>query len=1007
MPKSKKIYKCELCGMTTYKKDDYNKHKARNTSCISNDDVHDAFIGGDNTRIAKDSVKQLLSRMLDILRDNESLIGGKALMNLHKLLTLRMIKPLVIGENPKIKLVCGKYGTISGEYRGILESCVNFDKLAETTNDILFETIKDLRYYVLKDAVCFGDMFSEQFEIKYTDTYRKLIDLLRVFPFENIGHDIFGDVYEQILSTTMTGRDFAQFLTPSTLRDFMVKLVDPQLNRDGTFETIFDPTMGTAGFLISSYRYLQNKAKENGIEIDENFLANFGLNGCEIVPDTYGLAQSNILINTGTISYNCVRQDSIRSPIKGQYDIVLANPPFGVKGLNYEGISFDQNLVGFNKYDYIPIRSSKASVIVLQICIHLLKIGGRCAIVMPYSGQETNSTGDFAKIREYLLRSCEVHAVINNVSKDGGKIFEYASPNTCVIYFTKRAEPFVYIDIDGVKQYDIKNCVLIPQYRQQRKKNTPPSFLGFVPNPNICFTKEVKFQTLNIYTKTGHSEINEEETLTVPIDEILQKGCVFSPIKYRKPVIKICTENIAMVRLGDLIDFRKKSTRKSEEKQISGKYRFYNSGMTENYYCDVADYTEETVIIGDGGMSSIYIDHEFSCTDHNYLIYSVNPDVVTNKYIYAYLQSNFAKLAESMTGSVIKNLHKDNLTELTIPVPSIGLQQKIIDRLELIAKTIEDIKKLIESLKLQNTNKINGETDSDYCSSIKLGDLIEMENGTFNTSEKTDNGTIPFYNCSIDGKIGTHHIESFDYPEYIMLIRAGGSKDNPTSDSTGMGKVFYIIGKAAAHKGICALIPKKDIINVKYLYHFLDLNKRNIANIATYFTGIGKIKTEDILNLSIPMPSLEIQQQIVEYCDANNKLIEQLEKNIEIQQNETKNVMTNMLNVRSTKTEIPQYQQYVIAWMQKNNYDINVCISDPSMMPAFTYTASDEIIYDYRPYVYEQEKYAIFIYENADDFTNNNLINLVMSATPNTHKLVLLIDNDTVVNAVDNAQNPS
>ena len=1000
MPRSKKTYKCELCGMIMNKKNDYDKHKASNIPCTSNDAIQNVNIG-DTTRIAKDSIKQLLSRMLDILRDSESITGGYAMRQLHKLLTLRMIKPIVIGAKPKIKLTCGNYEDISIEYRDILESCIDFDKLSEVVDNELLQTIKDLRYCILKDSICFGDMFSEPFEIKNTSTYRKLFNMLRDFPFEKIGHDIFGDVYEQILSTTMTGRDFAQFLTPSTLRDFMVKLVDPQFNNDGTFETIIDPTMGTAGFLISSYRYLHSKAKENGVEINENFIANVGLNGCEIVADTYGLAQSNILVNTGTISYKCVRQDSIRNPIKGQYDIVLANPPFGVKGLDYDNILFDPDAVGFNKYDYIPIRSSKASVIVLQICIHLLKIGGRCAIVMPYGGQETNSAGDFAKIREYLLRSCEVHAVINNVSKDGGNIFEYAGPNTCIIYFTKKAEPFVYVDIDGVKQYDTNNCVLIPQYRQQRKKNVLPTFLGFAANPYICHTKEIKFQTLNIYTKTGRVEIDDKETLIVPVSEILQNGCVFSPMKYRK--------NVYVGNIGNI-------------------------------------------------------------------------------------------------------------------------------------------------------------------STMKLGDLIELKNGTFNTSEKTDNGNIPFYNCSIDGKIGTHHTESFDYSEYIILIRAGGSKDNPTSVNTGIGKVFYITGKIAAHHGICALIPKTDIIMVKYLYHFLDLNKQKIANIATYFTGIGKIKTDDILEFpisvpsletqqiivtrcddlqslieenkkiidllkkqntdkiryeidgyrtsvklgdltefreksirqagekqtsgkyrfytsgmsenyycdtadyteetvivgagglssinidrefscsvdnhliysikpdvitnkfiytylqnnfakltesmtgavikhllkdhltafSIPVPTLEHQQQIVDYCDANNTLIEQLEQNIKTQQCDLKNTMTNILDKQQPNINIPQYQIYITTWMQKNGYDFGSCITEQTNMSVFTYTSPDGNMFNYFPYIYEYNKYAVFLYSYADSCANDNLINSVMSTIPNIRKLILLIDNNTVTNAIDN-----
>ena len=985
MPRSKKTYKCELCGIIMNKKNDYDKHKASDIPCTSNSEVQNSIMI-DNSRFAKDAIKQLLSRMLDILRDDESLIGGKALMNLHKLLILRMIKTLVIGDKPKIKVECDVL-TLSEEFRKILASYINFDELASVSDDILLETIVRFRSQVLQHTQYFGDMFSEPFEIKNTSTYRKLFNMLRDFPFEKIGHDIFGDVYEQILSTTMTGRDFAQFLTPSTLRDFMVKLVDPQFNNDGTFETIIDPTMGTAGFLISSYRYLHSKAKENGVEINENFIANVGLNGCEIVADTYGLAQSNILVNTGTISYKCVRQDSIRNPIKGQYDIVLANPPFGVKGLDYDNILFNPDTVGFNKYDYIPIRSSKASVIVLQICIHLLKIGGRCAIVMPYSGQETNSAGDFAKIREYLLRSCEVHAVINNVSKDSGNIFEYAGPNTCIIYFTKKAEPFVYVDIDGVKQYDTNNCVLIPQYRQQRKKNAPPTFLGFTSNPYICHTKEIKFQTLNIYTKTGRVEIDDKETLIASISEILQNGCVFSPMKYRKNeyVSKIGT--ISTMQLGDLIGFREKSIRQAGEKQTSGKYRFYTSGMSETYYCDTADYTEETVIVGAGGLSSINIDREFSCSVDNHLIYSIKPDVITNKFIYTYLQNNFAKLTESMTGAVIKHLLKDNLNEFPISVPSLETQQIIVTRCDDLQSLIEENKKIIDLLKKQNTDKIRYEIDG-YRTSVKLGDLTEFrEKSIRQAGEKQTSGKYRFYTS---GMSETYYCDTADYTEETVIVGAGGLSsiniDREFSCSVDNHLIYSI---------------KPDVITNKFIYTYL---QNNFAKLTESMTGavIKHLLKDHLTAFSIPVPTLEHQQQIVDYCDANNTLIEQLEQNIKTQQCDLKNTMTNILDKQQPNINIPQYQIYITTWMQKNGYDFGSCITEQTNMSVFTYTSPDGNMFNYFPYIYEYNKYAVFLYSYADSCANDNLINSVMSTIPNIRKLILLIDNNTVTNAIDN-----
>ena len=71
------------------------------------------------------------------------------------------------------------------------------------------------------------------------------------------------------------------------------------------------------------------------INLDWKFISEEGLGGIEAEPDTFQLAKSNMLISTGQLFNNIHLGDSIRNTIEGKYDIVLANPPYGIKGLNY------------------------------------------------------------------------------------------------------------------------------------------------------------------------------------------------------------------------------------------------------------------------------------------------------------------------------------------------------------------------------------------------------------------------------------------------------------------------------------------------------------------------------------------------------------------------------------------------------------------------------------------------------------------------------------------------
>ena len=136
----------------------------------------------------------------------------------------------------------------------------------------------------------------------------------------------------------MTGKVLGQYFTPLKIKEMMIRLINPQIKFDGTIETIFDPAMGTGGFLISSLRYLLHQSKIKKISINWNFISNEGLGGREAEPDTYQLAVSNMLISTGHMFNILEKGDSIRNPITNKYDIILANPPFGIDGLIYNEI---------------------------------------------------------------------------------------------------------------------------------------------------------------------------------------------------------------------------------------------------------------------------------------------------------------------------------------------------------------------------------------------------------------------------------------------------------------------------------------------------------------------------------------------------------------------------------------------------------------------------------------------------------------------------------------------
>ena len=135
-----------------------------------------------------------------------------------------------------------------------------------------------------------------------------------------------------------TGKVLGQFFTQPLIKKMMVKLINPQIFPDGKIETCGDPTMGTGGFLISYLKYILHQANIKNIKPDWNYIKTYGIYGKEVEPDTYMLAVSNMLISSGHMFEQLERGDSIRNPITLKFDNILANPPFGIKGLKYDNI---------------------------------------------------------------------------------------------------------------------------------------------------------------------------------------------------------------------------------------------------------------------------------------------------------------------------------------------------------------------------------------------------------------------------------------------------------------------------------------------------------------------------------------------------------------------------------------------------------------------------------------------------------------------------------------------
>src|SRR5579875_1924882 len=180
-----------------------------------------------------------------------------------------------------------------------------------------------------------------------------------------------------------------------------------------------------------------------------------------------------------------------------------------------------------------------------------------------------------------------------------------------------------------------------------------------------------------------------------------------------------------------------------------------------------------------------------------------------------------------------------------------------------------------------------------YKTNFLLSDLFSIFIGTFNSSSIDNKGIYPFYCGKANNPIGTHSTYNMDYPEYLLLIKGGGSGKNKYGDNIGLGKTFYVKGKTACSNGIFALIPKNNLnvnvnVNVKFVYYYLNFIKNYIMDLANYTIGLGNIKKSDVEKINIPILSPNVQHKIVKYSDLLTTTNDEIKNVINLYQKQIK-----------------------------------------------------------------------------------------------------------------------
>lgn len=231
---------------------------------------------------------------------------------------------------------------------------------------------------------------------------------------------IFGDVYEQILKDLQSAGNAGEFYTPRAVTQFMVQQTAPKLG-----EKILDPACGTGGFLTAVIDYIREETGQVKKPSQEETLQ-ASIHGVEKKHLPHILCTTNMLLHGIGVPSQIVHDNTLSRPLrdygpKDRVDVIVTNPPFG--GMEEDGIELN-----FPK----SFQTRETADLFLVLIMHLLKEGGRGAIVLPDG--TLFGEGVKTRIKEKLMDECNLHTIVR---LPNGVFAPYTSIKTNLLFFTK------------------------------------------------------------------------------------------------------------------------------------------------------------------------------------------------------------------------------------------------------------------------------------------------------------------------------------------------------------------------------------------------------------------------------------------------------------------------------------------------------------------------------------------------------------------------------------------
>ncbi|MHB1236302.1 MAG: N-6 DNA methylase [Gallionella sp.] len=730
----------------------------------------------------------------------------------------------------------------------------------------------------------FRDIFKNAY-LPYRDpeTLKSFLKIIDEFSYDH--SERLGDAFEYLLSVLGSQGDAGQFRTPRHIIDFIVEIIAPQKG-----EAVLDPACGTAGFLISAYKYiLRSNADAKGrstLTPDEKGKLAQNFKGYDISPDMVRLSLVNLYLH-GFTDPHIYEYDTLTSEDRwNEYaDVILANPPF----MSPKG--------GIKPHKRFSIQAKRSEVLFVDYMAEHLTSTGRAGIIVP-EGIIFQSQTAYKSLRKMLVEN----SLVAVISLPAGCFNPYSGVKTSILILDKSVArqsdsvAFFKVENDGYglgaqRREIVKNDLPqvkaeLDEYLDALRSHQPTADLQ--PTCGLIVSKE-KIAANGDYNLSGEryqvGVVGQTRVPMVPLGEVAEliRGITFG----KSEQLDHATDDSLLV-----------ATTKAAQ----------SSGIVEAdlYHVPRTVLKDETKLLRSGdilistanslnllGRTTHVLKVERPMSFGAFMSLIRPNDKILDGYLIHCLRTAYAAdffVRNANTTTNISNLNLSALAMFQIPLPPLEVQKEIVAEIEGYQKVIDGARAVLDNYRPHIP------IHPDW-SKVALGEVSDVTSSKRILAEEYVSSGTPFYRTKEIVELSNGKeisLELFISQERFDSIKArfgAPTKGDLLVSAVGTIGVSWVVSDDREfYFKDGNLLWLRNLTNVDpyFLKYCLDSTFANGIDHIVFGAAYKALTIEKLKEFKIPLPDIATQQAIVAEIEAeqalvaaNRELIARFEKKIQ------------------------------------------------------------------------------------------------------------------------------